>query len=117
MGADIYYRIGTSGNFTLYSEPFDINQTVVVQSYSTIDGNDSEIVSETCTYVPVVLSAPTISCQDNWVTISCETPRSQIYYRVGDEGSFSQYADPFEISEDVVVYAYSTHREQTSTTV
>lgn len=25
MGADIYYRIGTSGNFTLYSEPFEIS--------------------------------------------------------------------------------------------
>ena len=86
MGADIYYRIGDSGAFSLYSTPFDINTTVVVQAYATIDEKQSETVEETCTYVPIVVSAPTISCLDNVVTIECQTPRSEIHYRTGGEG-------------------------------
>lgn len=71
MGADIYYRIGTSGNFTLYSDIFEISQTVTVQAYATIEDKQSETVSEVCVYVPVVLADPVISCEDNVVEITC----------------------------------------------
>jgi len=40
---------------------------VTVYSYATIDGKQSETVSETCTYVPVVLEDPVIACEDNVV--------------------------------------------------
>ena len=29
-GADVYYRIGTSGSFSAYESPFEINATVTV---------------------------------------------------------------------------------------
>ena len=114
---DIYYRIGQSGNFTLYESPFEINETTVVQAYSEIDGNESEIVTQTCTYVPVVLATPVITCSDNVVTITCATSRSQIYYRLDGVGSFVLYSSPIEIIADTDVEAYSTYKNQTSTTV
>ena len=115
--ADIFYRVGTSGQFQLYDQPFEINATVTVQAYSTVDNKQSETVSETCTYVQAVLADPVISCSDNLVEITCSTPRSAIYCRVGDSGQFAAYDGPFQIVEDVTVYAYSTHGNQTSQTV
>lgn len=114
---DIYYRFGQSGEFLLYEYPMEINATTVVQAYSEIDGNRSETVTETCTYVPIVLSAPVISCSDNLVTITCATNRSQIYYRLDGIGSFALYSAPIQISADTDVEAYSTYKNQTSTTV
>jgi hypothetical protein len=45
MGADIYYRIGGTGSFTSYLEPFDINATVVVEAYSIFGNKQSQTVS------------------------------------------------------------------------
>lgn len=44
-GADIYYRIGTSGAFQEYQSPFEINATVTVQAYATIDQKQSQTVT------------------------------------------------------------------------
>ena len=117
MGADIYYRIGTSGDFTLYTDPFEISQTVTVQSYATIEDKQSETVSETCVYVPVVLADPVIECVDNVVEITCDTHRAEIYFRRNEIGQFELYEEPFTIEEDTLVEAYSTYKQQTSQTV
>ena len=50
-GADIYYRLGTTGNFSLYTGPILINEDTTVYAYATKNGQDSETVSESCTYV------------------------------------------------------------------
>lgn len=117
MGADIYYRIGTSGAFIQYFDPFEITATVTVYSYATIDGKQSETVSEECTYVPVVLEDPAITCEDNIVVITCSTHRAEIYFRRNEIGQFELYEEPFEIEEDTLVEAYSTYKQQTSQTV
>ena len=116
-GADIYYKIGQASSFTKYTAPIEINSTVTVQAYSTIEGKTSETVSRTCTYIPVALAAPSIFCANNLVTIACTTPRSAIHYRLGGQGEFSLYGQPIEIEADTVVEAYSTYKGQTSTTV
>jgi len=36
-GATLYYRIGTSGQFTEYESPFEINSTVTVYAYAILD--------------------------------------------------------------------------------
>ena len=51
-GAEIYYKVGQSGSFAKYTAPFAINSTVVVQAYSTIDGKQSDTVTQTCEYDP-----------------------------------------------------------------
>ena len=50
--ADIFYRIGSSGQFSQYEAPFEINSTVTVQAYSTYRGQTSTTVSTTCEHVP-----------------------------------------------------------------
>ena len=114
---DIYYRLNETGNFILYENPIDIYATTVVEAYSTIDGRTSEITEETCVYVPVVLAQPVITCNGQLVTITCATDRSEIYYRLNETGEFSLYTQQIPISEDTVVEAYSTYRNQTSQTV
>lgn len=115
--ATIHYRIGTSSEFQTYTAPFEISSTVIVQAYSTLDDKQSETISTTCAYQPFVVSAPTISFSDNVVSISCDTPRSSIYYRTGGSGQYLPYTWGFEISETTLVEAYSTHNNQTSSTV
>jgi hypothetical protein len=44
-GADIYYRIGTSGQFSMYEGPVDIFQTSTVQAYSEMNGKQSSTIS------------------------------------------------------------------------
>ena len=114
---DIYYRIGTSGSWILYDSPIEINATTVVQAYSDLNGHQSEIVQETCVYVPVVLATPVISCSDNEVTITCSTLRSTIYYRTDPSDPYIEYTVPITISQTTTFYAYSTYKSQTSTIV
>lgn len=116
-GAEIYYRFGTSGEYYLYQNPILLNATTVVQAYSMVDNKISEIVTETCTYVPVLLAEPVITCDENIVTITCATNRAQIYYSLDASSEFELYTEPFEISADTIVEAYSTYNNQTSTTV
>ena len=116
-GATLYYRIGTSGQFVEYESPFEINATVTIYAYATLDEKTSETVSQECTYVPVTLYAPTIRCDENLVMLSCATPRSSIFYRLNQTGDFKKYEEPFTISQDTLVEAYSTYKTQTSNTV
>ena len=90
---------------------------MTVQAYATIEDKQSETVSETCVYVPVVLADPVISCEDNVVEITCETSRAEIYFRRNEVGEFVLYEEPFTIEEDTLVEAYSTYKQQTSQTV
>ena len=96
-GSEIWYRVGTSGQFQAYEQPFEISATVTVQAYAVIDDRQSETVSETCTYVPIVLSAPSIRCDGNLVIITCSTPRAALYCRLDGTGDFKAYDEPFTI--------------------
>jgi hypothetical protein len=61
VDAEIWYRTGGSGEFSPYDSPFEISTNTLVQAYATIDNKTSETVSETCVYVPVVLTSPVIA--------------------------------------------------------
>ena len=113
---DIYYRFNQSGNFSAYTESFAITATTVVEAYSYLNGLSSSTVSETCTYSPIVLVAPVISCNGDTVTITCETPNASIYYNV-DGGSYASYTTSFTITADTVVQAYSSYRGNISSVV
>ena len=115
--ADIWYRIGTSGEFSQYEAPIEISSNVTVQAYSTVDNKTSEIVAQTCTYVPIAIADPVISCVDNIVSIACMPTRAEIFYRTNGSGSYQTYTIPFEINADTLVEAYATYKQQTSNTV
>jgi len=50
-GAEIYCRLGQTGDFTLYTGPISINEDTVVEAYSTYQNHTSPTVSQTCAYV------------------------------------------------------------------
>lgn len=116
-GATIYYRIGDSGQFSEYDSPFEINATCTIQSYAMLDDKQSETVSQVCTYIPIVISSPTIRCDENLVIISCTTPRVTLHYRTNGSGDFRTYEEPFSIQQNTLVEAYATYKNQTSSTV
>lgn len=53
------------------------------------------------------VAAPSISCSNNDVTITCSTAGATIYYAI-DEGEYLEYTEPFPIDEDCTVKAYAT---------
>ena len=115
--ADIYYRLNQTGNYILYESPIEIFADTIIEAYAELDGKTSEVVSETCIYEPSTLVAPEIHCDGKYVTITCATPSSSIYYRLNQEGSFVIYTTPIELSADTVVEAYSYLEGETSAVV
>ena len=57
---------------------------------------------------------PTITCENNEVTISCSTVGASVYYRLNLSGDYSAYTTSFTITADTVVQAYSTYSGDTS---
>lgn len=50
--------------------------------------------------------APAISCSENTVYMTCQTPGAEIYYKIGT-GEFTKYTSPIQITGDVTVTAYA----------
>lgn len=115
-GASIYYKLGENGAFTEYVSPIEISETTTVYAYSQLSGISSTVVSEHCVFYDGV-SDPVITCDGEYVTISCETIGSSIHYRLGTSGSFDAYTGPFAITADTIVQAYATHNSDSSATV
>ena len=86
------------------------------EAYSEIDGRQSEIVSANCIY-DASLKAPVIECDGVEVTITCRTVSADIYYRLDQEGTFTQYVSAITITADTMVEAYSTSGAESSVTV
>lgn len=115
-GASIYYRVNRSGDYVLYTAPFAISAITVVDAYAEADYRQSAIASETCMY-DNGLVAPSISCDGEYVTITCETSGASIYFKSGSSEDFSVYQEPFAITADTMVYAYATLDGDRSSTV
>lgn len=62
------------------------------------------------------LYIPEISCDGDYITITCETEGASIYYRLNQTGSFSLYSDsePIVFNATTTVEAYSTKDDNTS---
>ena len=52
VGANIYYKINYEGNYALYQSAITISADTVVQAYSELSGETSNIITETCIYDP-----------------------------------------------------------------
>lgn len=50
---------------------------------------------------------PTINVTNNLVYITATGSNMQIYYRIGDTGSYSLYTGPVEIKKTAIIYAYT----------
>ena len=60
---------------------------------------------------------PVITCDGEFITITCDTYGASIYYRLGQTGSYSLYSGPIVIHENTIVEAYAVKHELQSNTV
>ena len=51
VGADIYYRLNNSGEYSAYTTAITITADTIIQTYSELNGQESRTVSQTCQYV------------------------------------------------------------------
>lgn len=112
----IYYKLGESGVFTPYTLPIVIYEDTVVYAYAELDGEYSDIVSETCLYDSGIMD-PNIFCDGELITIDCDTPSVTIYYRLNNTGNFVIYEDAIEIFADTFIEAYAELNGAVSHTV
>lgn len=115
--ATIYYRLNETGDYSEYTDSFQINATTVVEAYAEIDGQTGRVAKETCTYSPIVLESPSIICSGDTITITCATANADIYYKLNQTGNYIKYTTPITISEDTIVEAYSQYRGRVSSVV
>ena len=115
-GVTIYYRLNESGSYSAYTTPFEITADTVVEAYSQLVELRSDTVKQTCIYVEGV-DEPVIAFSDNLVTMTCDTVGADIYYRLGQSGSYSAYTGAIEITATTVVEAYAELGIRTSETV
>ena len=116
QGATIHYRVGNTGNFLTYGNPILISEDTVFQAYAQLDYHVSSTVTQTCLFDNNI-DAPTIDCDGELVTIMCETPSVDLWYRLGQSGEYSLYDSPIEIFQDTVVQAYAELNGATSQVV
>ena len=51
QGADIYYRLNNTGEYSAYTTAITITADTIIQTYSELNGQESRTVSQTCQYV------------------------------------------------------------------
>lgn len=51
QGADIYYRLNNSGEYSAYTTAITITADTIIQTYSELNEQESRTVSQTCQYV------------------------------------------------------------------
>lgn len=63
------------------------------------------------------VSEPSISCDGQYVTLTCETVGADIYYRFNEVGVYAKYTEPIAITADTLVQAYAELEGDKSNTV
>lgn len=110
-GADIWYRIDNVDVWSLYEGPIDIDRDMQIQAYATVGNAISDTVTYNAQFIDAEADAPAApvgSCTNNVVTITCETPNAEIYYRDINDGYWTKYEGEFLITESHTYVIYST---------
>lgn len=112
VGAVIKYRTSLAELFIDYTGPIEIYSDTTIYTYSTKDGLDSNIVSDSFIYTPPITpevpAVPIFSCNNNIVTITCSTLNAEIWYRDINSIQWIKYTTPFEINQTTQYIAFST---------
>ena len=118
-GADIYYRIGQTGDYQLYTSPILINEDTTIEAYSSYQGYTSQVLTQTCTYVeqtPYEKSNRTI---DEWFSgnLPISTPYS-LNAIDGHSGSYNK--GTFNLDSTIILksvqptYLWFQHADQSA---
>lgn len=65
-------------------------------------------------YNDEILADPVIECDEDEITITCETSGASIYYRLNETGSYILYTAPIEISTNTIVETYTEKQNNQS---
>lgn len=121
-GDTVYYKIN-DGEYNIYTSPFSISNTCTVTAYAVRDNVVSKQTSKVCTYTqpssgsgedqPVTPTCcyPTFDQEVNYIILECSTPGATIWYKIGSEGTYTQYTDGFTITQEQSgkdMYCYAT---------
>lgn len=99
-GASIYYRINQSGDWYSYIVPFEISTTTLIEAMAVKEQRESDVAVKLCDYSLIQRPAtPTIVCSNNTVTLYTPTSGATMYYRIYGTSAWTQYTQPFTISE------------------
>ena len=110
-GADIWYRIDNADVWSLYEGPIDIDRDMQIQAYATVGNAISDTVTYNAQFIDAEEDAPAApvgSCSNNVVTITCDTPNAEIYYRDINDGYWTKYEGEFLITESHTYVIYAT---------
>ena len=88
----------------------------VKNSNKTWPSGISGIPSGWTIYNDYLLYSPEISCDGEYITITCTTPEASIYYRLNQTGNFLPYSSPIDFDSNTTVEAYSSKDNSTSST-
>ena len=106
----IQFRLGSSGEYTNYTDPvyIETNTTMYVIATRTVSNvvyttNESQAVTHTV----IPPRNLVITCSRNTVTITADNA-TNIEYRFNEGDSWTRY-EPFEITQTVTVYAKATN--------
>lgn len=88
----------------------------VKNSNKTWSSGTSGIPSGWTIYNDYFLYSPEISCDGEYITITCATPEASIYYRLNQTGNFLPYSSPIDFDSNTTVEAYSSKDNSTSST-
>ena len=106
QGADTYYRLNQTGTYTQYSSQISISADTIVEAYCVYSGDTSVTVSANCIYDDGI-EEPTIYCDGEHISLSCETGGATIYYKLDHAATYTEYSDAIPITADTFVEAYS----------
>ena len=121
-GDTVYYKIN-DGEYNIYTSPFSISATCTVTAYAVRGNVVSKQTSKVCTYTqpgsgsgedqPVTPTCcyPTFDQEVNYIILECSTPGAAIWYKIGSEGSYTQYTGGFTITQEQSgkdMYCYAT---------
>lgn len=104
----IYYRINSvvsSDKYELYTYPIPIHTDTQIEAYSVNQHQISNVVLQNCKYDDGRPDEPVITCDGEFVTISCACNATIMYSTNGE--TYDIYHSPFTIYEDTTVYAYA----------
>lgn len=117
QGAKIYYKTSTDEKYDLYKSPIAITANTTFNAYAICQDKVSSVKTQSCEYFDGTPNVPVITCDGEYVTITCSTQGASVYYKFGQNGEFTLYNSPVVINENTTVYAYSILSGVSSTTV
>lgn len=113
-GASIYYTDNgdtPTTSSTAYSAPFVIAANKTIKAIAVKEHmQNSDVASQNCVYEALKCATPSISCSNNYVTITCATEGASIRYTTDGTTTPTNavgtvYSSPFLITEDTSVKA------------